>query len=384
MYGGAGSGKSHFAALKILDRILFEPVKHRILLVRKTFPSLRRSCYTLLKDYIYKWQLGELFKFNDSSLTITYTPNGNQIISVSVDDPEKVKSIERITAIWIEEPTELTEDEFRQINLRLRGDLGTYQQIMLTFNPIDVFSWLNNYFFKNPKEDTTIDHSTVYDNEFINQEYIDELESLKDQDQVFYDIYTLGEWGVLQNLVYTNYEALSVWNPSYYDEAIYGVDFGYNAPSVLLEIGVRDPHYYIREHIYQKGLTNQQFIDRCRAAIPNPDKAIIYCDAAEPDRVNEFIDAGFLHSTLAYKNPNSVNDGIDFCRRKKLHILEDSINTLKEIRAYKHKKDKTGRILEEPVNYMNHAMDPMRYAMYTHHRLHARKKLGVYIAYGAR
>ena len=359
LYGSAGSGKSQFAAQKILSRVLYEE-KHRFLVVRKTRPSLRKSCFTLIGDKINDWGLSSLFYINKTDMIYEFKNNGNQILFVGMDDEEKLKSIERITGIWIEEPNEISEREFMQIDLRLRGKTENYKQIILTFNPISELLWLYKIFFEGKKENCTIGHSTVDDNIFIDSEYKNILDALKDEDEMFYKIYRLGEWGTLGEAIYTKYEFADEQFDNF-DELIYGLDFGYNHPSTLLEIRFQDTVPCERELLYKTKLTNEDLILELEKLIANKND-IIYADCAEPARIEEIRRVGFnIHP--ANKN---VKDGIDYCRRLNPKITKDSVNLIKEIGRYSYKKDKNGNVLDEPVKFMDHLMDARRYAYYTH------------------
>jgi len=359
LYGSAGSGKSQFAAQKILSRVLYEE-KHRFLIVRKTRPSLRKSCFTLIGDKINDWGLSSLFYINKTDMMYEFKNNGNQILFVGMDDEEKLKSIERITGIWIEEPNEISEREFMQIDLRLRGKTENYKQIILTFNPISELLWLYKIFFEGKKENCTIGHSTVDDNIFIDSEYKNILDALKDEDEMFYKIYRLGEWGTLGEAIYTKYEFADEQFDNF-DELIYGLDFGYNHPSTLLEIRFQDTVPCERELLYKTKLTNEDLILELEKLIANKND-IIYADCAEPARIEEIRRVGFnIHP--ANKN---VKDGIDYCRRLNPKITKDSVNLIKEIGRYSYKKDKNGNVLDEPVKFMDHLMDARRYAYYTH------------------
>ena len=144
LWGSAGSGKSEWAAQKILLRSLTE-TPHRFLMLRKVAKSIKGSQYKLFEDIVARWGLGKFFDFKE--MHITYLNNKNELIFAGLDDPEKLKSITGITSIWIEEPTELEEDDFKQIDLRMRGNTKYYKQIILTFNPIDDEHWLRKRFF---------------------------------------------------------------------------------------------------------------------------------------------------------------------------------------------------------------------------------------------
>lgn len=194
LLGGAGSGKSVFAAQKILIRITTEK-KHRILACRKFAVTLRESVFKLIKEQISDWGLSHEFTVNKTDKTFYHIPTGNEIICVGLDDPEKLKSIVGITAIWMEETSEDDEEDLDQLDLRMRGATENYKQILLTFNPIDERHWLKKRFADNKPENATVIKTTYVDNHFIDEEYRSVLEAKAAISPNFYRIYKLGDWG---------------------------------------------------------------------------------------------------------------------------------------------------------------------------------------------
>ena len=211
LYGGAGSGKSYFTAQRYIIKLLTE--KMNLLVVRNTGKSNRDSTFALLKQVINsvklkdkngkKMDLSALVKVNSSDMRITF--NKNEIIFAGLDDVETLKSITfsngELTDIWIEEASEISESDFNQLDIRLRGK-GTRKQIVLTFNPIDVNHWLKRRFIDRKSADITVHKSTYEDNEHLDSEYISLLESYKDSDPYYYDVYCLGNWGVLGSSIF--------------------------------------------------------------------------------------------------------------------------------------------------------------------------------------
>lgn len=200
LMGGGGSGKSVFAAQKLIVRILTEP-KHRILVVRKVARTMKQSVFALLRGLINDWGLSSIFRINKTDMTIKCI-NGNEILFAGIDDPEKIKSIYNITSVWIEEASELEPDDFRQLDIRLRGHTISYKQMLLTFNPISVTHWLKAEFFDSKKEDSFTLHTTYKDNKFLDEAAIAVLERFKDIDPYYYMVYCLGEWGVIGRTIF--------------------------------------------------------------------------------------------------------------------------------------------------------------------------------------
>jgi len=360
IYGGAGSGKSVAVAQWIVKRF-YEGDNLRILCIRKTLPSLRITSYLLIKDVLN--QLGIIYEENKSELTLKH--RNNTIFFKSIDDPEKVKSFEA-NLIWVEEATELSKEDYLQLDLRTRR--AGENQIILTFNPIDAFHWAITDLVQKPDPTVAVHHSTYKDNRFLPQAYIDTLESLIDQDYNYYRIYTLGEPGVLENTVYSQYkiEDISNWpdpcragTPSRL-----GIDFGFNDPTVIVSLKVHDNENYVKELLYKPKLTNSDLISFLHSTFRTnkwPYSLEIVCDSAEPNRIEELNRAGF-NAVPANKD---IKFGIDQVKSRKLHIDSESVNGIKEIRAYSYKKNKDGRVLDEPIDAFNHFCDSMRYAIAT-------------------
>lgn len=203
-YGGAGSGKSFF----VVERYIYKMLKSKmfnLLVVRATGKSNRDSTFALFKQVISKWKLHKHFKINESDLRIKCLLNGNEIIFSGLDDVEKLKSVTfskgELTDVWIEEASEILESDFNQLDVRLRGK-GTKKQIVISFNPIDINHWLKKRFFDRTDDNIEIFHSTYKDNDFLDEDYKKLLESYKETDEYYYNVYCLGMWGVLGKTVF--------------------------------------------------------------------------------------------------------------------------------------------------------------------------------------
>ena len=203
-YGGAGSGKSFF----VVERYIYKMLKSKmfnLLVVRATGKSNRDSTFALFKQVISKWKLSKHFKINESDLRIKCLLNGNEIIFSGLDDVEKLKSVTfskgELTDVWIEEASEILEADFNQLDVRLRGK-GTKKQIVISFNPIDINHWLKKRFFDRTDDNIEIFHTTYKNNDFLDDDYKKLLESYKDTDEYYYNVYCLGMWGVLGKTVF--------------------------------------------------------------------------------------------------------------------------------------------------------------------------------------
>lgn len=197
--GGGGSGKSVFAARKIIERAMAEP-KHRFLVCRKVARTLRESCWRNILNQAGEFYPG-MYRENKSDMTITCA-NGSVILFAGIDDVEKLKSIVDIDGIWIEEASELLEDDFNQLTIRMRGESPYYQQIILTFNPISITHWLKTRFFDRKDPRCRTHESTYKDNRFLPDEDKLTLESFKETDRYYYEVYCLGMWGTTGRTVF--------------------------------------------------------------------------------------------------------------------------------------------------------------------------------------
>ena len=201
--GGGGSGKSIFAGQKILERVTTEP-NHRWLVCRKVAKTLRESCFQQLKDQAYELYPNEV-KFiprgKGSDMYILFE-NGSEIIFAGLDDVEKLKSIYNITGVWIEEASEITETDFNQLDIRLRTEFPFYLQMILTFNPISIQHWLKRRCFDRYDPRVRTHESTYKDNRFLIPESRETLESFKDTDEYYYQVYCLGMWGTSGRTVF--------------------------------------------------------------------------------------------------------------------------------------------------------------------------------------
>lgn len=205
-YGGGSSGKSFFVG----ERYIYKNCnrKMNLLVVRQTWNTNRNSTFALLKQIIKQWGVSQLFKINESDLRIKCL-NGNEVIFSGLDDTEKLKSVTfengELTDIWIEEATEISEEDFNQLQVRLRGG-NTKKQIVMTFNPININHWIKRKLIDTGK--ATVVHSTYKDNKFLTDDDRKTLESFKDTDPYYYQVYCLGQWGILGK-TYFNAEKVS-------------------------------------------------------------------------------------------------------------------------------------------------------------------------------
>jgi phage terminase large subunit len=235
LMGGGGSGKSIFAGQKIIDRCISEK-KHRFLVVRKVARTLRESCFDQLKTQaqaLCPEEIARIPKGKGSDMYLQFK-NGSEIIFAGLDDVEKLKSIHDITGIWIEEASEIEERDFDQLDIRLRGNTRYYKQIILTFNPISITHWLKKRFFDRQDERVRTHRSVYWDNRFLPEEDRLTLEAMKETDPYYYQVYCLGQWGVLSQTIFDRETLMRKLQSLPEPETRGEFDYGYN------EIAVKD------------------------------------------------------------------------------------------------------------------------------------------------
>lgn len=353
LYGGAGSGKSYFAAQKVNQRCDATPGE-RFLVIRKVARTLKGSTFQLLRDVLSHEHIEHTA--NRSDLAIRF-PNGSEIIEAGLDDVEKLKSIAGITSVWIEEATEVTEADLDQIDLRLRGDVPDYKQIILTFNPINGRHYLRSKFVEADRDDTLVIKTTWRDNAFIDPEYRRVLSQVGDAN--FRAIYDLGEWGEdVKGLIYPGYTTGPA--PEGKPDA-YGLDWGFVHPAAVVAIWDRDPVLHVQQVVHQSNLNTPQLIARMR------DEGVdhhtpIYCDSAMPGAITELQAAGFN----AFPADKAVEDGIATVQRFTLRFTPDSADLMAEADGYKWQELRDGEMKAKPVKLNDDGMDALRYAVHTH------------------
>lgn len=349
--GGTRSAKTYNILIWII--IYLCQVQNKIVTIcRETLPSLRG---TAMRDFFEILESIHLYDVKNHNKTNNeYNLNNNLIEFISIDESQKIRGRKR-NILFINEANEINKEAWLQLAFR------TTDKIILDYNPSDEFSFIYDDILT--RDDAELYISTYLDNPFLPLELIQEIERLKLADPNYWTIYGLGQRGTKLEKVYSNWEVLkdaSTYPVSFIDK-IYGLDFGFNHPMALIEVGYRDEGIYLKELFYKQNQITKDLINEMPILIPNKN-SYIYADHAEPDRIREIFLAGW-NIRPAKKD---VEDGIDRVKSKKLYIHPDSINLIKEFKRYKWKQDKDGRILDEVVKLYDDLMDAMRYAIYTH------------------
>jgi len=370
-YGGAGSGKSVWAFQRQVMIYLKSKEPRKCLVVRKVGATIRDSVFAQMKHTLSSFKILDRCKVSESNFTITL-PNGSQFIFKAMDDPEKIKSIQGLDDIMIEEATELTLDDFSQLKLRLRSQKPN-NQIVMMFNPVSKSNWVYKEFFKdNPDlkaKDAYIMHTTYKDNKFLPESYVNGLMEMMNSNPVYFRIYALGEFASLSKLIYTNWEEKLFNLPDLVSKGIsqprFGMDFGFtNDPSTLVGVMVDRPNktMYIFDEYYKKGATNEEIAEAIFDM--GYSKQTITADSSEPKSILEIKRNGVRKIKPAKKGNDSLMWGIQFLQGWKMIVHPNCKETIEELENYAYVKDKkTNEYINKPIDEFNHVLDALRYAM---------------------
>lgn len=369
MKGSAGSGKSVDTAQLYILRLMKDKGRN-LVCVRKSDITNRDSTFAELAGAINRMGVAAAWKVIQSPLMLKCI-NGNSIIFRGVNDNkqrEKLKSITfsqgKLTDVWIEEATELVQQDLEIIDDRLRGELpdGLFYQIKMTFNPVSSNHWIKKTFF-DYKDDNVLTHQSTYlDNRFCDDAYKQRMLRRKAVDPEGYRIYGLGEWGETGGLIFSNYVIDDIPKDfERYDEVCIGQDFGYNHANAILTLGYKDGEVYVLDELYLHEKETEEIVKLAEGRVSR--ERPMYCDSAEPDRIKAWRRHGYKARAVV-KNPNSPQAQIDWLKGRKIHIHPSCVNTIKEIQQWRWRLDeKSGEYLDEPVNAFDDAMAALRYGV---------------------
>ena len=370
-YGGSSSGKSFFLA----QRVIYDMLKggHNYLCLRKVARYIKKSIFNEITKAISAFGVKHLFAINGSDLVIT-GPQGYQILFVGLDDVEKVKSITPargvITDCWLEEATEATYDDVKQLKKRLRGRAKVSKRLILSFNPVYKTHWIYDEYFRGVWADNdtayrsedgrlSILKTTYKDNTHLSPEDVQELESEKDP--YYKDVYTLGNWGVLGDVIFTNWHTEDLQGREFEDYCN-GVDFGYAkdpAAIVRCHLDKRRNKLYITDAEYLLKATNDVLAATVKRICGFD---TVMCDEAEPKSIQELRNYG-VSAIPAPKGKDSINFGIQYLRKLEIIVDKSLTEMINELTVYQWQQDKDGNTLPKPVDKDNHLIDATRYAL---------------------
>jgi phage terminase large subunit len=371
-YGGSSSGKSWYLSQRVIYDVLSGGRNY--LVCRQTARTIRGSVYQQIERVIREAGLLDYFTLNKSDAVIT-CKNGYQILFAGLDDVEKIKSLVPakgvITDIWIEEATETERGDVKDLYKRQRGgDEGTAKRMTLSFNPILQSHWIYEEFFAGVawsddqkeyhSEDLSILKTTFKDNKFLTVQDHKDLENEKDKYR--YNVYSLGNWGILGHVIFTNWRVddLSGMQAQFTNHR-YGLDFGFSVDPSALWVAHYDKlnkRIYIYDELYQKGLTNDLLAVEVKTKIGNRP---VVCDSAEPKSIAELQGLG-VNASGAAKGKDSVLFGYQWLQQQEIIIDKNCVNTKMEVSTAHWLEDAGGHALLKPSGTNDHLISAGRYA----------------------
>lgn len=371
--GSRASKKSKTTALWFIFSMMKYPGAN-LLVVRKTFRTLKDSCFTELKWAVKRLKVEHLWEFKESPLEATYKPTGQKIYFRGLDDPLKVTSVTVdvgcLCWMWIEEAYEImSEADFDTLDESIRGEVpeGLFKQVTFTFNPWNERHWLKKRFFDADSPDVLAITTNYLCNEWLDEADRNLFETMKKNNPRRYAVAGLGGWGIIDGLVYENWKeqefTLEQIRKDYKIESAFGLDFGYtNDPSALFAgfIDVQNRKIFVWDEMYETGLSNKKIAENI--TFLGYGKEQITADSAEPKSIDELKGYG-LRVSGAAKGKDSINNGIQFIQDFEIIIHPRCVHFLTEISNYTWDKDKFNNKLNKPIDDFNHLMDAMRYAL---------------------
>lgn len=369
--GSRASKKSKTTALRWIY-LMMKYDKSNLLVIRKTYRTLKDSCWTDLKWATRRLEVESLWSFKESPLEATYLPTGQKILFRGLDDPLKVTSITvdygYLCWAWLEEAFEVnSEADFDTLDESIRGELppNLWKQWVISFNPWNERHWLKKKFFDVSNPDILAQTTNYTCNEWLDEADKRLFENMKINNPRRYNVAGLGNWGITEGLVYDNvhvdyrFELADMANY----KTVCGMDFGYTNDPTAFFIGFLDEKnkaLYIWDELYEKGLTNRMIYDRLVSM--GYGKESIVCDSAEPKSIAELKGYG-LRAKAAVKGKDSISHGIQYIQGLTIYIHPRCVNFTTEIQNYTFDKDKFGNAINQPIDDFNHLMDAMRYAL---------------------
>lgn len=370
--GSRASKKSKTAALYYIYNIMKYP-KANLLVVRKTYRTLKNSCFEELRWAIERLGVKKYWLVKETPLEMVYLPTGQKIYFKGLDDPMKVTSITVSCGVlcwmWIEEAYEITsESDFDMLDESIRGETegDLFKQITLTFNPWNEGHWIKKRFFDTEDEDVLSMTTNYLCNEFLDDADRRLFENMKQKNPARYLVAGLGNWGANEGCVYDTWrkEDFNKTEILKKTKTVFGLDFGYvNDPTALFCgcIDEKEKRLYVFDELYEKNLSNEEIYKKIVKM--GYGKERIRADSAEPKSIDRLRDLGLRNIRGAKKGPDSVRFGIDRVKEYEIVVHPDCVNFITEISNYAWDKDSFGKEINRPKDEFNHLMDAMRYAM---------------------
>jgi phage terminase large subunit len=344
--GGTSSGKTY----SILQNLFLHAIENDrciITVAGQDIPNLKvgpiRDAHNIvdntegLNNYI--------LEYNKSDRVFTFV-NGSIIEFKSYDDAQDAKQGKR-DYLFLNEANGVDKIIWDELYIR------TKKKSYIDYNPNNEF-WVHTELIGQPN--VTLIISDHRHNTFLDQKIHDKIEAINDPE--LYKVYARGLTGKLEGVIFRDYNVVS-GVPTDAKLIGYGLDFGFsNDPTALVALYSQSGELIIDELIYDRGLLNIRISDLMRELGVN---GRIVADSAEPKSIAELSAYGWQIEG-AKKGPDSIRQSINTLKRYKINVTQRSSNLKKELNGYKWKQNKDGKLDNEPVDFLNHAIDALRYA----------------------
>ena len=384
LVGGYGSSKSYHVALKVILKLLSE--RRTALVVREVYDTIRDSCFSLFREIVEDMGLGAMIVFNASPMQMRF-PNGSKIVFKGMDKPAKLKSINNISLIWVEECSELKYAGFKELLGRLRHPTLPLH-IILTTNPVARSNWTYQHFFESrglgDKEfyarrvmregNTYYHHSVADDNLFLPVDYIEQLDEMQAYDADLYRIARLGQFGVNGRLVLPQFEVMP------HDEVMaaveeiprkylrVGMDFGFEASYnavVRMAIDHENKWLYLYWEYYRNHMTDDETADALEEFVRTRER--IKADSAEPKAIRYYQKRGFNMVATHKSNGGGRHSRLDNTRQMKRFrriICSDAcVHCIDELKELTYAVDRDDEIIPDEFNRDAHTFSAMWYGL---------------------
>lgn len=401
LLGGYGSGKSYSTGEKLILKCLQE--KRKALVIREVFDTIRESCWDVLCEILTNWDLisydvrrnrsnSNKVLARKSPMELLF-PNGSRIIFKGMDKPVKLKSMNGVSIVWIEEAPEVKYEGFKELIGRIRHPYDSIH-FMLTFNAVDTNCWCYKRFFVNEdsegKRTVILDPSILYqnktlvvgntyyhhslpdDNYFLGKSYINQLEELAAFDPDLYRIARLGEFGPNGSRVLPQFttlphsEVVEAVRKIDKDLRFTGFDFGfetsYNA-IVRVAVDKINNYLYIYWEYYKNHMTDDQTADELLHMGFDKIYEYIIADSEDPKAIQYYRNRGFRIRACKKFAGSRLSNTRKVKRFKKIICSDKCINTIRELKDLVYFKDSKGEMVYDQFNIDPHTFSAIWYAL---------------------
>ena len=363
--GGQGAGKTISILILLINHASRKPDRE-ILILSSELTKMR---LTVIKDFVKIMRLIGIYEeSNFIAGTLYRFPNGSFIKFIGLDRSDVGKGL-RSDVAYFNEVNKIDFESYRQVASRAGQVFADYNPDAEFYIDTDVIG----------RDDCDFLQLTFMDNELLSENERNEILQYKEKGYFedgtiknnyyanLWNVYGLGNIGNLQGVVFSNWKQIDSI-PSDARLLGIGLDFGYtNDSTAIIEVYNYNGIRILNELKYQTGMLNSDIAKELPKHVP------VYADSSEPKSIDEIRRYGITIKGVT-KGKDSINYGIDVMQRQEYLVTSQSVNLIKELRAYCWDVDKQGTRLNKPIDTMNHAIDATRY--------HEMETLGLNSSYG--